>query len=100
MILNNLKFDYWNKVVSTNIGNVLAAEMLLFSVDFACLAVTTICLGYFCRINLLRQFCDALRQYWLLIAAVAGSLISKVCFTIMEINDRFYGISVVIGIKS
>ena len=83
MILDKIRHDYWNNVPSENIGNLLVAEILLFSVDFGCLCVTTLCLWYFCRINFLTQFCRALKKYWFLIAVVAGALISKVCFILI-----------------
>ena len=78
-ILRSVKNDYWGNSVSGDIGTVLTTEVIIFSADFSSLVVSIVCLWYFCRINLLRYFCLALKKYWLLIAAVAGSLISKVC---------------------
>ena len=77
-ILRSIKNDYWSNEAVDNLANVLATEALLFSVDFTLLVVVTILLWCFCKINLLREFCGALRRYWFLIAVVAGALISKV----------------------
>ena len=78
-ILRSVKNDYWGNSASGDIGAVLTTEVILFSADFSSLVVSIARLWYFCRINLLRHFCLALKKYWLLIAAIAGALISKVC---------------------
>ena len=78
-ILRSVKNDYWGNSANGDIVAVLTTEVILFSADFSSLVVSIACLWYFCRINLLRHFCLALKKYWLLIAAIAGALISKVC---------------------
>ena len=77
-ILRSIKNDYWGNTSVGNIGKVLETELLLFSVDFGILVISSILLRYFCKINLLKEFCGVLRTYWILIAVVAGALISKV----------------------
>ena len=77
-ILTGIKNDYWNQTPADNIGKVLAAELILFSVDFAALVVVLVLLWYFCKIKMLKQFCWELKKYWFLIAAVAGALITNV----------------------
>ena len=83
-ILRSIKNSYWGNTVSGDIGAVLNTEALLFSADFSSLVVSIICLWYFCRINLVKLFCLALKKYWYLIAAVAGALISKVRFNFQK----------------
>ena len=78
MLLNGIRHDYWKNGEEKSIENVLAAEALLFSVDFACLVFTTASLQYLCKINVLKEMCKALRKYWLIIATVTGATISKV----------------------
>ena len=85
-ILRSIKNNYWGNTISGDIGAVLNTEALLFSADFSSLVVSIICLRYFCRINLLKQFCLALKKYWYLIATIAGALISKVRFNFYKIN--------------
>ena len=80
MILNKVRRNYWKKEEDKNIEKLLAAELKLFSVDFASFVFTAATLGYFCKINFVKQMCKSLRKYWLLIAAVAGSVISRVSF--------------------
>ena len=77
-ILRSIKNNYWGNTSVDNLGKVLETELLLFSVDFGILVVSSILLRYFCKINLLQEFCGVLRTYWILISVVAGALISKV----------------------
>ena len=77
-LIRGVKNNYWGNRVVFNLGDVLETELLLFSVDFGCLITTTIALWYFCKINMLKQFCWELKKYWFLIAAVAGALITNV----------------------
>ena len=77
-ILTGVKNDYWNQTPADNIGRVLAAELMLFSVDFAALVVVLVLLWHFCKINLLKEFCRSLQAYWILITTLTGMLISKV----------------------
>ena len=77
-ILTGVKNDYWNQNSIDNIGKVLAAESMLFSVDFAALVVVIVLLWHFGKINLLKEFCRSLQKYWILNAILAGMLISKV----------------------
>ena len=88
LILNQMRYDYWRNATlaeERRIENLLTAELLLFSVDFGCLVFTTIGLWYFCNINMLKKFCEALRKYWFLIAVVTGAIISTVSWTLVKI---------------
>ena len=80
MFLNNVRRNYWKNEGDNDIEKLLAAELKLFSVDFASFVFTAATLGYFCKINFVKQMFESLRKYWLLIAAVAGSVISRVSF--------------------
>ena len=77
-ILTGVKNDYWNQTPSASIGKVLAAESILFSVDFAALVVVFVLLWHYCKINILKEMCRSLQAYWILNATLAGMLISKV----------------------
>ena len=88
LILNQMRYDYWRNATlaeERRIGNLLTAELLLFSVDFGCLVFTTLGLWYSCNINMLKKFCEALRKYWFLIAVVTGAIISTVSWTLVKI---------------
>ena len=77
-ILTGVKNDYWNQAITDNIGKVLTAELILFSVDFAALIAIVIFLWHFSKINLLKEFCMVLQEYWILVAAFVGMLLTKV----------------------
>lgn len=47
MILNNFRRNYWKNGEEKNIEKLLAAESLLFSVDFTCFVFTAASLGHF-----------------------------------------------------
>ena len=77
-ILTGVTSDYWNQTPTDNIGKVLTAELILFSVDFAALIAIVIFLWHFSKINLLKEFCMVLQEYWILVATFVGMLLTKV----------------------
>ena len=46
--------------------------------DFGSIFISTACLWWFCRINLLREYCVIIKKYWLYIALFGGAFESTV----------------------
>ena len=50
-----------------DIDNFFYTMALMFTVDLVATIITSVCLRYFCQINLFQEFCNAMKKYWILL---------------------------------
>ena len=77
-ILGGIQNDYWNYEKVHNLGRVIKVGMEMFFVDFSSFVICGGILYKFCAINIVQEFCKAIKQCWTIITI----LISGKIFTV------------------
>ena len=63
-ILGNIGNSYWNFVAIENVRDVISSTMQMAAIDFGILLATWLTLWIFCRINVFKEFCRLMKNWW------------------------------------
>ena len=84
-ILRNVRNDYWGAKPVEDVGNLLQMMFLLFGVDVFSVLVNSFILTTLTSVNLFREFCRIIKEYWYFIA-IQLAVKMMVYFATRDIN--------------
>ena len=67
-IIGNIRNNYWQYESIDDIGTVVEAVSLMFAIDLCSAIIAGLLLWKMCSINILREFCRIMDEYWTIIA--------------------------------
>ena len=67
-LIGNVKNDYWRFRIVEDIRPLFLVMSVLFSIDIVSFALNSIILWMCCKVNLLKEICSVLQQYWYILA--------------------------------
>ena len=67
-LLGNGENNFWPVKVVEDVSWTFQVMLGLFLMDLVCLSLNSSILWIFCKVNLFKEFCLALRKYWYILA--------------------------------
>ena len=75
-LIGNVLSNIWAYKKVEDVGRLFKTQMILFGVDFVSVLLNTFLLYKFVKINLIREFCNAIEKYWIFFAIQLGNTIT------------------------
>lgn len=79
-IMGGIKNDYWQYEKIDNVWIPLKQIALLFFIDMLSIAISSVLLWEFCRINTLKIYCHVVKKFWILMSVWVAETIVEVRF--------------------
>ena len=82
-IFGNIQNSYWHYKKIDNVWKTLSKISVFLVSDILSVSVSGVLLWKFCKINLIKSYCNMMNEHWLLMSIVLANSLAHVCYYVI-----------------